>query len=463
MIDRLRLAVERAYPGTQETTSREMRAAMEDWASLYYGYGLPKEESGLMRLPVLIVSKLNKAIFGEYEAQAEAGQAFAEECKKAIDAASGRAMQHAEISGASWLKPYVYGGRVGVTVVRGDQVCVLGRGFDGSVSDIAMAEITEEQASGVKKTFTLLERRRLERDGTLTIQNRLFMAEGAENIDVGREIPLGTLDRYAELQPEYSYPAAIGGIGMAEIRMPGVNCVDGSNEPVSVYAPAAELIHGINRNEKQMEGEFENGRSRIMVSNDLLTVRRDSCGRQTKRLTDTVFTALDESPEEVPITIFAPELRYSSFEERRNGYLYAIESLIGVKHGLISDTAEVQRTATEVNSSAGDYSLTVIELQKAWEAAAREALRLCGVLGVLHGVAGAKEIAPAAEVSISWGNGVLYDKGTEEDKWYRDVSAGLLKPELYLAWRYDEPATTPEELKAVREKYMPDTEQMLEE
>ena len=40
------------------------------------------------------------------------------------------------------------------------------------------------------------------------------------------------------------------------------------------------------------------------------------------------------------------------------------------------------------------------------------------------------------------------------------VEAGLLKPELALAKKYDLPSETPEDLAAIREKYMPEMVQL---
>ena len=36
------------------------------------------------------------------------------------------------------------------------------------------------------------------------------------------------------------------------------------------------------------------------------------------------------------------------------------------------------------------------------------------------------------------------------------VAAGILKPEIAIAWKYDLPWDKPEDLAAIREKYMPE-------
>lgn len=61
----------------------------------------------------------------------------------------------------------------------------------------------------------------------------------------------------------------------------------------------------ININEAQLCKEFENERSRIIASADMVAM--DETGR--RRLSDDLFVAVDDDPSEVGITIFSPTLR----------------------------------------------------------------------------------------------------------------------------------------------------------
>lgn len=53
------------------------------------------------------------------------------------------------------------------------------------------------------------------------------------------------------------------------------------------------------------------------------------------------------------LAIFSPALREQSFLARKQSYLRAVESIIGLKRGLLSEVEEVERTAKEIISSAG--------------------------------------------------------------------------------------------------------------
>ena len=59
------------------------------------------------------------------------------------------------------------------------------------------------------------------------------------------------------------------------------------------------------------------------------------------------------------------------------------------------------------------------------------------------------------DVIISWGNGILYDKDKTWADYLTMVSAGMLKPEIALAWYFDIPWKTDADLAKVRTDYMP--------
>lgn len=66
------------------------------------------------------------------------------------------------------------------------------------------------------------------------------------------------------------------------------------------------------------------------------------------------------------------------------------------------------------------------------------------------------------DVVIDWGNGILYDEEKEWSNYMGMVGAGMLKPEIALAWKFNLPWETPADLQKIREKYMPELEQMTE-
>ena len=435
--------------GARDCTSQAMREAVKEWFRLYYQREATEESDPCQQIAYTIVNKLTKTAFGEYRANSE--DEYAQAVLDALNARKREAMQLALIGGEAWLKPFPVASGVAFSVISRDNVLVFGRDAEGRPTDIGAAEYTAEG----RYWYTLLERRSLDSQGRLTIRNRLYRS--SVQGDLGQPVPLATLVRYGALPEEYTFPEPLGGLGLARLKTPLANCVDGSLDGVSVYAPAVGLIHNIDRNEALLNGEFDRGQSRIIASADLLRKGRD--GR--RRLEDKLFVGIDDDPEAVGLTIFSPELREESFLARKQDYLRSAENIIGLKRGLLSEVEAAERTATEVTSSAGDYNLTIIDFQQMWERGVREAAGLCGVLGRLYQVPGAHAVSPE-EISIDWGNGILYD----EDKTWADyldmVARGLLKPEIALGWRFGMPAETEADLAAIRQKYMPQVQQLSE-
>ena len=145
-----------------------------------------------------------------------------------------------------------------------------------------------------------LERRTAGAEG-LTIETRLFELNGQM---LGRCVPLSTLPACAALVPQLVLPG-VQGVGLAVLRMPLMNCVDGSTDAVSIYAPAAGLLHALARCEEQLNTEFANGASRVFASEDLL--RPDAQGRRALR--DDLFVGLPDDPANVGVTVYKPALR----------------------------------------------------------------------------------------------------------------------------------------------------------
>lgn len=431
--------------GAKDITTAVMKDAVGDWFRLYYEKLPTDKEDPCQQLPYTIVQKLTKTMFSEYSASTD--DTFMQSTLDSLDKQRSAAVQQAFIGGQCFIKPILAPEGFRFGVIRRDCYVVFGRDDQGIITDIGTAERTEEKG----KYYTLLERRAVDYAGYLTIQNKLYQSDSASVLGV--PVPLQLLAKYALLQPEIRYAEPLGSIGLIPLRTPMENCIDGSQDAVSVYAPAAGLIHLININEAQINGEFQRGESRIIASRDLL--RKDANGKLD--LDDHLFVGLDDDPENVGVTIFSPAFREQSFLARKTEYLRNIENIIGIKRGILSEVEAAERTATEITSSAGDYNLTIQDLQQMWEGAVRESIRVCTILGRLYQMQGVSDIDPD-DIAVDWGNGILYDADKTWADYMAMVSAGMLKPEIALGWKFSMPAETPEDLAAIRAKYMPTTE-----
>ena len=436
--------------GVKDITTAEMQAAIRDWAQLYYQAAPTPEEDPCQRLPVLVVSKITKAAFSEYQADSDS-----EDAKRILlelGRVKGKAVQQALIGGQSFLKPIFGQGGLTFSVIPRGSYLPLGRDERGDITDIGTAERTVEG----RNSYTLLERRRVDAAGNLIIESKLYLSGDGQTLGV--QVPLDTLEKYAGLVPELVL-SGVGSIGLIPVRCPQENTVDGSPDAVSIFASAAGLIHNLNRNEAQLDRELENGRSRVFTSADLLKTGAD--GR--KRLSDDLFVGLDDDPETVGVTVYSPELRVQSFLDKKMDSLRSAESLMGLKRGLLSNVETVQKTATQITDSAGSYNLTIIGFQRMWESAAREAVRVCEILGRLYKVFSGSTIDQEKDITISWGNGVLYDEDKTWEEYKSMEAAGMLKTEIALGWYFDLPTETDADLAYIRKRYMPEQDAPVDE
>ena len=427
--------------GASDITTRAMRNAIESWFRLYYGTGGNENTDPCQRVAYSVVNKLVRTVFGEY--QPTGADPFTAEILRGLTEKARQAMEMSLVGGECFLKPCPGKAGFSFTLIPRNNVLVFGRDNSGRVTDLG----TVERSVSGRYYYTLLERRRIDENGLLTIENKLFRSYNGQNLGVS--VPLSSHPAYRELPESYTFSVPMEGIGLVQLKTPMLNCVDGSADGISVYAAAVGLIQNIDENEAQLCGEFNRGQSRILASRDLL--REDESGNLL--LQDHLFVGLDDDPEQVGITVFSPNLRHQSYLERKQEYLRNVESVIGLKRGMLCDANAEDRTATEISSTAGDYNLTVIDFQRMWESAVSEAVVLCHCLARIYGIGTPVE---KPQVSIDWGNGILYDEDKTWEAYRQMVSDGLLKPEIALGWRFNMPSATDEDQTAIRKRYMPE-------
>ena len=416
--------------GAADKTSSAMRKAIQRWFEMYYDSTATDTTDPCLRIPYTVVNKLVKSVFGEYRADADTplGQRILEGLaeKKRL------AMQLALVGGCCYIKPCPYGTGFSFTLVPRDQTLIFAADAEGRPTDMGFVE----KSVWGNAYYTLLERRSVDGQGFLTIQNKLYRSSDSRNL--GTEVPLKNVPAYSALAESYRFEKPVGSVGLVAMKLPVLNCVDGSSDGVAVYAPAEGLISNIDRNEAQMNGEFSRGESRVFASRDLLD--RDA------GLQEHLFVGLDDDPERVGLTVFSPKLREESFLARKQEYLRNVESLLGLRRGMLSDANMDERTATEISASSMEYALSVLDLQQMWQKAVEDVMGLCGTLSGLYGLPD----RDVGKTRFDWGNGVLYDQEKTWADYMQMVDKGMLKPEVALGWRF---GMTDE--KAIREKLMP--------
>lgn len=172
---------EKAF-GEWDRTGDAMRKAIDRWFSMYYDTTSDKTTDTCQRLPYTIVNKLVKAVFGEY--QATATTPFGQAVLDSLNEKKRLALQLALVGGSCYIKPCPVDGGFSFTIVPRNQILVFGRDGNGNIIDMGLAEKRVED----NYFYTLLERRKMDTEGYLTISYRLFRSRDGQSI--GNEIPL---------------------------------------------------------------------------------------------------------------------------------------------------------------------------------------------------------------------------------------------------------------------------------
>ncbi len=427
-----------------DTTSTEMQKNINECYDLFYA-GEKETEDNCQRIPVFIIDRLVKTSFSEYKTYAKNDKL--NELLKKIDCIKKPAMQSILLGGEAFIKPIMRDNDIDFLIIDRNCFIPLGRDHNGKITKIGLTETTVRSGA----YYTLVETRTAGKE--LTIEYKLYRSDRKGIL--GRQVPLNSLDKYEGLEDIIRLPVE-GNLGMAQIKTPVLNCVDGSQDGICVYSAASKLIRRLNRNEKQMDDEFDLSQKRIIVSQDMF--RKDDKGRPI--LYDKVFQALDYDEGEVGIKDYSPEIREQSYLNRKNEYLRNIESLCGFKRGLLSNVEEQQRTAKEITDSEGSYNLTIIDFQEMWEDGIKELINICATFSSIYNN-GFSDVK-ADDIIFDFGDGVLYNRDKTFNELLSLVAAGVLDARHLIGWYFEIDTTTPEGL-AKAEAMMPEMERLLNE
>ena len=437
----------------KDITSPEMLRAIMTWFSLYFDDKTDDKQDGAQRIPYIIIDGLGKAVFSEYGYSIDEGKLNGKQIKATLDNLDNvrnKAFQWAGIGGEILLKPVMKRGNFVFLVINRSNMVVLARDSEGNITDLATCEITVKSEESKSVYYQLLERRTVDNQGKCTVENRLYKSDNVN--DIGSSVPLGSISEYADLQPTFCFPLALDGTGLISVKMPTVNCVDGSQDGVSIYAAAVKEILKLYDHETRSQDEYDLTAPHLVASIDVQ--RRDKNGRLIE-IPKYITPLLDEDPTEAGLQIWNPKPNQSELEARDDQIKRAIENIIGLRRGFLSKSDVQEFTATEILSTTTKMAHLIKDLQMMWESVLPETVRVCSLLAQMYNLIGWTAADPP-EVVIEWGDGILYDEEKEFTRLNLMTAQGKLKDEYLLGWYYDMPTDTPEDLQAIREKYMPE-------
>lgn len=421
--------------GEKDISSPIMQQAVSEWFNLYYDAEMASENSdSSQRIPCVVVSEVYNAVFGEYESSVD-DETMGSVIDN-IDAIKDDIFQETLVGGEGFIKPIPKDNGFVFSFINRNSYVVLAKDEEGNVTSIGMSEKTIRG----KYYYTLLERRTVA-DGKLVIECQVFKSHDRDTLG-----ERGVLDEiYPGLQPESTLE--INNLGLIPVKLPIKNCVDGSEDGVSIYAMAVKEIRKLYKHDARTEDEYELTAPHLVASIDVQ--RRNKKGELVE--IPKYITALDEDNSDVGLTIYNPTPNQQELEARENQILRSIENLVNLRRGILSHVETDDRTATEVATSSARYALLIKKLQGMWSEMLGTAMEICAQLGQIYLNWGNKELP---EVVVSWGNGVLYDEDKEYNRLYQLVAGGHLKPEYLIKWM-EIHKMEEKEIAEIRQAFMP--------
>ena len=244
-----------------------------------------------------------------------------------------------------------------------------------------------------------------------------------------QRVELSDIPRWETLLPEGRIPSDIPMI--ATFRTPYANNIDLDSElPVSLFANSVGTLHEIDRAHSEYLAEFRKMSAKVFADETVLHGK--------KGIPDDYFVTFmgdGTSTVEQQIMTYAPQIREEAHKAAINTELRLYEVQIGVSSGTFTfDSQKGLVTATQVLSEDKTTYNTVAQVQRQLRPVLEALSKITVTLARFYGID-----CEDGEPAIEFGDSVFEDTGTEFNRRFQLVQAGLLKPEEFNAWYFGVP------------------------
>ncbi|MDE7360591.1 MAG: hypothetical protein K2N38_01520 [Oscillospiraceae bacterium] len=261
------------------------------------------------------------------------------------------------------------------------------------------------------------------KNGTHCVRNSTYLCGSHTRVE------LADIPRWEGLSEYGEIPSDIPMI--ATLRTPYANNIDLDSElPISVFANSVGTLHNIDYAHSEYLAEFRKMSAKVFADE---TVMRDKNG-----IPDDYFVSFmgdGTSTVEQQIMTYAPDIREEAHKAAINTELRLYEVQIGVSSGTFTFDRRGLVTATQVLSEDRTTYNTVAQLQRQLRPVLQSLAEITANLARFYGL----EVTDG-EPAIEFGDSVFEDTGTEFDRRFQMVQAGLLKPEEFNSWYFGVPA-----------------------
>lgn len=246
------------------------------------------------------------------------------------------------------------------------------------------------------------------------------------------EVDLASVDGWQGIEPDVEMDDIPRPL-FVYIRTPRANNVDPSSPlGVSVFSKAKGTIEQADIQYTRALWEYKATEAAINADESLFETDRDGKPVLPKG-EDRLFRTFEfEGEKKGYIEAYAPTIRDTSIYNGLNQLLRKVELQCGLAYGVLSEVAEVDRTATEVKNSKQRSFVSINALQKALNAGLAEVVEVMKTLNHMYGIVEDGEV----NITCTWGDGVLEDMDVEYQRRWTWVMAGKYKLESFYAWYF---------------------------
>ena len=344
------------------------------------------------------------------------------------------AVQLAGAGGRVVVKPFPSGKNILCDVVPADRI------FPTRINGAGVTE------AGFFTDFATLYGRRVVRiesfdlqpDG-LYIQNRAYWYTAGDVL--GGELALTEVPEWAGLEPD----AKVAGVDrplFAELKMPFANTVDETSRlPVSLYARALDGMEELDRIYNELLHEMHTGKRKRIVDRDAILPEKSALEKTTlcrglsrRDLVTDLYLTLDMGEAGKPFDDYTPQLRVDDYQKALDIQCRLLENQTGFSPGTFHfDVKSGRMTATQVISEDQTTYNTIKAIQeRGMRQGLMDLLYIYDVYATLYKLAPVGAIQP----SVSFGDSIFEDTGTEFSRRKMLADSGYLKPEKLVSWYF---------------------------
>ncbi|MDD3417242.1 MAG: phage portal protein [Lachnospiraceae bacterium] len=416
--------------GVDISISDSMGRAIDLWTKMYENKSpwLDKETKSC-GLAAAVAGELARLVTLELETEIT-GNDFLNKEYQVLVSSLRRYCEYAAAKGGIAFKPYVSDGHIEIDTVQADRFFPTKFNSRGEV----MAAVFVETINSGKKIYTRLEYHRYEKN-TYGITNKAYekyVLDGEETEELGREIPLNTVDEWSNLEPEVMIQNIEKPL-FSYFKMPNANNIDDQSPlGVSVYSKAVGGIEEADKQWSRILWEYKG--SELSLDVDIQAFKKDihTGEYELPKGSERLFRMLDFDTDKDKYHVYSPNIRDESLLNGFNAILRRVEFNSGLAYGTLSDPNTVDKTAEEIKASKQRSYSTVSDIQKSLQTALEDLIYAMDVLAQLSGLGGGKKY----DIAFNWDDSIIIDKEQELLTMQQDVSSGIIRKELYIAKKY---------------------------